>query len=80
MLKILLKKIFFCLYVIRLSPHYLVFKFKCARKDVEALKYIADTRYFINEGDFFRILYKRPEYMSVLYSRLQSADALLRFF
>ena len=27
------------------------------RGDVEALKYREDTKYFINEGGFFRILY-----------------------
>lgn len=79
-IKALLKKILFYLYVVRLTPHYLAFKIKCAKKDVEALKYIADTRYFTSEGGFFRILYKRPEYISVLYSRLQAIGTLLRFF
>lgn len=47
------------------------------RGDVEALKYREDTKYFINEGGFFRILYKRPEYISVLYSRLQKSGRII---
>ena len=72
-----IKKICFILWSARLLPHYCVLKFKCMRKDVEALKYINDTRYFAKEGGFFGILHKRPEYISVLYSRLQGAGKIL---
>lgn len=56
-MKNLLRNICFYLYVIRLLPHYCLFKYKCSRRDTEALKYIEDTRYFTKEGGF-RILYK----------------------
>lgn len=72
-----IKKICFILWSARLLPHYCVLKYKCMRKDVEALKYIDDTRYFTKEGGFFGILHKRPEYTSVLYSRLQGAGKIL---
>ena len=72
-----IKKICFILWSARLLPHYCVLKYKCMRKDVEALKYIDDTRYFAKEGGFFGILHKRPEYISVLYSRLQGAGKIL---
>ena len=54
--------------------------YKCLRQDPETLKYLEDTRYFVKEGGFFRILYKRPEYISVLYSRLQTAGKILSIF
>ena len=79
-MKKVLQDICFFLHSIRLLPHYCVFRYKCKRKDREALKYIEDTRYFTKEGGFFRILYKRPEYISVLYARLQAAGRILSIF
>lgn len=76
-MKNLLRNIRFYLHAIRLLPHYCLFKYKCSRKDTETLKYVEDTRYFAKEGGFFRILYKRPEYISVLYARLQTAGRLV---
>lgn len=76
-MKNLLRNISFYLYASRLLPHYCLFKYKCSRKDPEALKFVEDTRYFIKEGGFFRILYKRPEYISVFYARLQTAGRLV---
>lgn len=76
-MKNFIKKICFILRSARLLPHYCVLKYKCMRKDVEALKYIDDTRYFTKEGGFFKILYKRPEYFSVLCSRLLGAGKIL---
>ena len=69
-MKKLLRNIRFYLHAIRLLPHYCLFKYKCSCKDTETLKYVEDTRYFAKEGGSFRILNKRPEYMSVLYARL----------
>ncbi len=77
MLKKILKELSFFFYSIWILPHYCVYKFKCMRKDTEALKYKEDTRYFKKEGGFFRLLHKRREYISVLYSRLQSAGFIL---
>ncbi len=79
-MKNLLRNILFYLHTIRLLPHYCLFKYKCSRKDTETLKYVEDTRYFAKEGGFFRILYKRPEYISVLYARLQTAGRILSIF
>lgn len=79
-MKKVLQDICFFLHSIRLLPHYCVFRYKCKRKDREALKYIEDTRYFTKEGGFFRILYKRPEYISVLYARLQASGRILSIF
>lgn len=79
MLKNLVKKFAFVLHSARLLPHYCVLRYKCHRKDVEALKYLEDTRYFTKNLDFFGILYERPEYISVLYSRLQFAGKILSF-
>lgn len=60
-----------------LLPIFFVYKTKCIKGDKEALKYEEDTKYFKHEGGFFRILYKRPEYISVLYSRLQMSGRVL---
>lgn len=79
-MKKLLHDICFILHSARLLPHYCVLRYKCYRKDIETLKYIEDTRYFTKEGGFFRILYKRPEYVSVLYARLQYAGKILSLF
>lgn len=76
-MKKFIKTTIFILHSIRLIPHYCVFKYKCSKKNPEALKYIEDTRYFNKEGGFFRILYKRPEYISVLYARLLRAGRIL---
>lgn len=76
-MKKLLHIICFYLHVVRLLPHYCIFSCKCAKRDKEALKYVEDTRYFSNEGGFFKILYKRPEYISVLYARLQTVGRIL---
>lgn len=63
-----------------LIPIFIVYKIKCSMGDEEALKYKEDTKYFTKEGGFFKILYKRPEYISVLYSRCQIAGKLLSVF
>lgn len=76
-MKELLRNLCFVLHSARLLPHYCVLRYKVYRKNIEALKYLDDTQYFIKEGGFFRILYKRPEYISVLYARLQGAGKIL---
>lgn len=79
-MKELLRNLCFVLHSARLLPHYCVLRYKVYRKNIEALKYLDDTQYFIKEGGFFRILYKRPEYISVLYARLQIAGRILSIF
>ena len=75
--KSFLKEIAFIFHSLRLIPHFLVFKYKCTKGDVEALKYKEDTRYFKKEGGFFKVLFKRREYISILYCRLQLTGNIL---
>lgn len=74
----LVKKIKFVLTSTLLIPSYVIFKVKCKSNNKEALKYIEDTKYF--SGSFFEILYKRPEYISILYMRLGKISGLLKMF
>lgn len=65
----MLKRIVFYFFVIRMYPIYIVYIVKkYLLKDNEIEKYRYDTAYF--GLGFFRLLYERPEYISVLYMRL----------
>lgn len=70
----------FLFHSIRLVPHYLAFRLLINRQNPEAMKFIEDIAPFQKEGGFFRILFNRKEYITVLYNRLGiigSALALL---
>lgn len=75
----MLKRIVFYFFVIRMYPIYIVYIVKkYLLKDNEIEKYRYDTVYF--GLGFFRLLYERPEYISVLYMRLGAISKILRYY